>query len=154
MVCHCIKRQCFILQPNIWVVIKIYFAILHKKKIAINNVQQSIRLNKQKEKKKVFMLLHYIRLVMLRIRVICFEHIAAWKRCSDMRKVCGNIFEDRKRRNVQLNFNIQQRFSQIFRLYNDIYIGIYAESFRSIGMLAYRASFCYAVDLKFVQMLS
>ena len=67
-----------------------------------------------------------------------------------MRKVCGNIFEDHKR----LNLNVHQRFSQILQLYNDIYIGIYAESFRSIGMLAYRASFCYAVDLKFVQMLS
>ena len=52
-----------------------------------------------------------------------------------MQKVCGNIFEDRKRR-------------------NDSYIGIHAKSFKSIGMLAYRVSFCYAVDLKFVQMLS
>ena len=42
-----------------------------------------------------------------------------------MRKVCGNIFEDRKRHNVQLNLNIHQRFSQIFQLYEDIYIGIY-----------------------------
>ena len=94
---HCIRRQCFILLPNVWVVFKIYFAILHKI-VARNNVQQSIRLNKQKEKEKVFVLLHYIRLVMLHIRVICFEHMAAWKRCCDMRKVCGNIFEDRKRR--------------------------------------------------------
>ena len=59
-----------------------------------------------------------------------------------MRKMCGNIFEDRKRRNVQLNLNVHRRFSQIFRLYDDIYIGIYAESFKSIGMLAYRVSFC------------
>ena len=72
---------------------------------------------------------------MLHIWVICFEHMAAWKRRCDMQKVCGNIFEDRKRR-------------------NDSYIGIHAKSFKSIGMLAYRASFCYAVDLKFVQMLS
>ena len=43
-----------------WVVFKIYFAILHKI-VAINNVQQSIRLNKQKDKIKVFTLLHYIR---------------------------------------------------------------------------------------------
>ena len=35
-----------------------------------------------------------------------------------------------------------------------IFISVYAESFKSIGMLAYRVSFCYAVDLKFVQMLS
>ena len=35
-----------------------------------------------------------------------------------------------------------------------IFILVYAESFKSIGMLAYRVSFCYAVDLKFVQMLS
>ena len=52
--------------------------------------------------------------------------MAAWKRRSDMRKVCGNIFEDC---NVQLYLNVHQRFSQIFRLY-DIYIGIYAESFK------------------------
>ena len=38
--------------------------------------------------------------------------------------------------------------------YTKIFILVYAESFKSIGMLAYRASFCYAVDLKFVQMLS
>ena len=91
---HCIRHQGFILLPNVWVVFKIYFAILHKI-VARNNIQQSIRLNKQKEKKEVFALLHYIRLVMLHIQVVCFEHMAAWKRC-DMRKVCGNIFEDRK----------------------------------------------------------
>ena len=72
-----------------------------------------------------------------------------------MQKVCGNIFEDRKRRNIQLNLNVHQRCSQILGLYDDIYIGIlFTKSFKSIGMLAYRASFCYAVDLKFVQMLS
>ena len=70
--------------------------MLHKI-VAINNVQQSIRLNKQKGKKKVFALLHYIRLAMLHIQVIYFEHMAACKRSSDMRKMCGNIFEDRKR---------------------------------------------------------
>ena len=48
--------------------------------------------------------------------------MAAWKRRSDMRKVCGNIFEDR---NVQLNLNVHRTFSQIFWLYDDIYIGIY-----------------------------
>ena len=42
-----------------------------------------------------------------------------------MRKVCGNILEDRKRRDVQPNLNIHRRFSQIFQLYDDIYIGIY-----------------------------
>ncbi len=46
--------------------------------------------------------------------------MAALKRRSDMRKVCGHIFEDR---NVQLYLNIHRRFSQIFRLYDDIYIG-------------------------------
>ena len=40
-----------------------------------------------------------------------------------MQKVCGHIFEDCERRNVQLNLNIHQRFSQIFQLYTDIYIG-------------------------------
>ena len=33
--------------------------------------------------------------------------MAAWKRRSDMRKVCGNIFEDR---NVQLYLNVHRRF--------------------------------------------
>ena len=42
MVRHCIRRQCFILLPNVWVVFKINFAILHKI-VAINNVQQSIK---------------------------------------------------------------------------------------------------------------
>ena len=71
-----------------------------------------------------------------------------------MQKMCGNIFEDRKRHNIQLNLNVHQRCSQILWLY-DIYIGIlFTKSFKSIGMLAYRASFCYAVNLKFVQMLS
>ena len=37
---------------------------------------------------------------------------------------CGNIFEDRKKCNVQLNLNVDGRFSQIFELYDDIYIGI------------------------------
>ena len=63
VVCHCIRRQCFISLPNVYVVLKIYFA----KIVARNNVQQSIRLNKQKKKEKVFTLLHYIRLVMLHI---------------------------------------------------------------------------------------
>ena len=62
-----------------------------------------------------------------------------------MQKACGNIFEDR-------NLKVHQRFSQSYG-YTMIFISVYAESFESIGMLAYRASFCYAVDLKFVQML-
>ena len=142
MVRHCIRRQCFILLPNVWVVFKIYFAILHKI-VAISNIQQSIRLNKQKEKEKAFALLHDIQLTMLHVRVICFEHMAAWKGCSDMRKVCGNIFENRKRRNVQLNLNVHQRFSQIFQLYDVVirFILVYAKSFKSIGMLAHTVSF-------------
>ena len=67
--------------------------------------------------------LHYIQLVMLHIWVICFEHMAAWKRC-EMRKVYGCIFEDRQRYNVWHKFNILHIFSQILRLY-DTYIGIY-----------------------------
>ena len=68
------------------------------------------------------MLLHYIWLAMLPIQVICFEHMATWKRCSDyMQKVCGNISEDHKRHNIQLNLNVHLRFSQIFQLYDDIY---------------------------------
>ena len=49
-----------------------------------------------------------------------FEHIAAWKRCCDMQKVCGNILEDRKRCNVQPNLNVHQKFSQILWLNDDI----------------------------------
>ena len=81
--------------------------------------------------------MHYIWVVMLHIQVICFEHMAAWKSCCDMRKVRGYIFENHKtikRRNVWHKLNIHQIFSQILRLYDDIYPGIYAESFKSIGM--------------------
>ena len=50
MVHHCIRRQCFIfLLPNVWVVFKIYFAILLKI-VAVNNIQQSIKQAKQKLK--------------------------------------------------------------------------------------------------------
>ena len=45
---HCIRCQCFILLPNVWVVFKINFAILHKI-VAINNVQQSIKQAKGKK---------------------------------------------------------------------------------------------------------
>ena len=68
---------------------------------------------------------------MLHIRVVCFEHLAT---CCDMRKMCGYIFEDCKRLNVQHKLNIYRIFSQILWLYDDIYVGIYAESFKSIGM--------------------
>ena len=143
MVRHGIRCNCFILLPNVWVVFKIYFATLHKI-VARSNIQQSIRLNKQKGK-KVFAPLHYIRLVMLHLRVICFEQTASWKRCER----CVVVFL--KTVKVQPNLNIQ-RFSPI--CYTMIFIlVVYAKSFESIGMLAYRASFCYAVDLKFVQML-
>ena len=145
MVCHCIRRQCFILLPNVWVIFKIYFAILHKI-VTINNVQQSIK----QAKGFFFKFLHYIWLAMLHNWVICFEHMAAWKRCSDMRKVCGNIFEDRKRCNVQQMFIRDLVKTSSYT----IFILVYAKSFKSMGMLAYRARFCYAVDLKFVQMLS
>ena len=143
MVRHCIRCHCFILLPNVWVVFKIYFATLHKI-VARNNVQQSIRLNKQKGKKILKnALLHYIQLVMLHIRVICFEHMATWKRC----KRCVVIFL----KTVKANLNVQ-RFSPI--CYTMIFVlVVYAKSFKSIGMLAYRTSFCYAVNLKFVEML-
>ena len=62
---------------------------------------------------------------MLHIWVICLEHMAAWKRCCDMQKVCGDISEDCKWHNIQPNLKVHQRFSQILWLYNDIYIGIY-----------------------------
>ena len=71
---------------------------------------------------------------MLHIRAICFEDMAAWKRCCDMRKVRAYMSEDHKRRNVRHELNVHRIFSQILRLYNDIYISIYAKSFKSIGM--------------------
>ena len=58
-----------------------------------------------------------------------------------------------KRHNVQLNLNVHQRFIKSSG-YTMIFILVYAKSFKSMGMLAYRVRFCYAVDLKFVQMLS
>ena len=59
-----------------------------------------------------------------------------------MRKVCGNISEDR---NVQFYLNVHRRFGgDLVKSsgYTMILILVYAESFKSIGMLAYRASFC------------
>ena len=80
--------------------------------------------------------------------------MAAWKRRSDMRKVCGNIFEDR---NVQLYLNVHRRFGgDLVKSsgYTMIFILVYTKSFKSIRMLAYRERVFVAVDLKFVQMLS
>ena len=65
--------------------------------------------------------LHYIWVVMLHIQVICFECMAAWKGCYDMRKVCGNIFEGC---NVRQKINVKHISSRNLRLYDDIYIGI------------------------------
>ena len=67
--------------------------------------------------------------------------MAAWKRCSDMRKVCGNIFEDH---NIQLNLNVHCRFGGdlVKSSGYTIFILVYAESSKSIKMLAYRVSFC------------
>ena len=58
-----------------------------------------------------------------------------------MRKVCGHIFEDR---NVQLNLNVHRRFGgDLVKSFGyTIFILVYAKSFKSIGMLAYRLSFC------------
>ena len=140
MVHHCIRRQCFILLPNVWVVFKIYFAILHKI-VAINNIQ-SIRLNKQNEKKKKFSCFCTTSgQPCYTSRSFAFKHMAAWKRCSDMQKVCGNIFEDR---NIQLNLNVHHRFGgDLVKSFGyTIFILIYAESVKSIRMLAYRVSFC------------
>ena len=68
--------------------------------------------------------------------------MAAGKRRSDMRKVCGNIFEDR---NIQLYLNVHHRFGRDLVKssgYTMIFILVYAECFKSIRMLAYRVSFC------------
>ena len=64
--------------------------------------------------------------------------MSAWKRRSDndMRKVCGNISEDR---NVQLYLDVHRRFGRDLVKSSDytmILILVYAESFKSIGMLA------------------
>ena len=67
------------------------------------------------------MCLHYIQVVMLHIQVICFQRMAVWKRCYDMRKVCGNIFEGC---NVRQKINVKHISSRNLRLYDDIYIGI------------------------------
>ena len=64
---------------------------------------------------------HYIQLVIWHIWVICFEHMAAWTRCRDMQKVCGNIFEDH---NVWHKISVHNIFSQILQLYDDIYVGV------------------------------
>ena len=58
-----------------------------------------------------------------------------------MRKVCGNISVDR---NIQLYLNIHRRFGgDLVKSsgYAMIFILVYAKSFKSIGMLAYRVSF-------------
>ena len=73
-------------------------------------------------------MLHHIRVVMLHIRVICFERMATWKGCYDMRKVCQNIFEGC---NVWHKLNVKHISSRNLRLYDDIYIGIYTESFKN-----------------------
>ena len=62
--------------------------------------------------------------------------MAAWKRRSDMRKVCDNIFEDR---NIQLYLNVHRRFGgDLVKSsgYTVIFILVYAKSFKSIRMLA------------------
>ena len=59
-----------------------------------------------------------------------------------MQKVCGNIFEDC---NVQFYLNVHRRFGEDLvksSSYTMIFILVYAESFKSIRMLAYRVSFC------------
>ena len=55
--------------------------------------------------------------------------------------MCGNIFEDR---NVQLYLNVHRRFGGDLVKSSDstmIFILVYAESLKSIGMLAYRVSY-------------
>ena len=68
-----------------------------------------------------------------------------------MQKMCENISEGC---NVQQKLNVKHIYLVKMYGYTMIFILVYAESFKSIGMLAYRANFCYAVNLKFVQMLS
>ena len=69
------------------------------------------------------------------------------ERCAEIFLKAAIMFD----KNLTLNIYIK---SKLTVQYTKIFILVYAESFKSIGMLAYRASFCYAVDLKFVQLLS
>ena len=80
--------------------------------------------------------MHYFQSAMIHIQVICFWHMAAWKRRSDTQKVCGNIFEDH---NIQLHLNVRRRFGKDLvhsSGYTMMLILLYAESFKSIRMLA------------------
>ena len=62
---------------------------------------------------------------------------------------CVEIFLKAVMFDKNLTLNLVETYS-----YTMIFILVYAESFKSMRMLAYRARFCYAVDLKFVQTLS
>ena len=74
--------------------------------------------------------------------------MAAWKRCSDMRKVCGNIFEDR---NVQLYLNVHRRFGGDLPVIRYLYW--YMPNLLKVSESQHTERVFVAVDLKFVQML-
>ena len=135
---RCIGCQCFILLPKVGVIFNIlpFFRKLLKE-ITFDKILDEI----SKRKKNVH--LHYIRLVILHIQVVCFEHVATWKRCCDMQKVCGNSFEDRKRHNVQHNLNVDWRYGRILGY---MMILVYAEYFKSIQI-------CWHMERVFVTLL-
>ena len=130
VVCHCIRRQCFILLPNGWVVFKIYFAILHKI-VARNNVQQSIRLNKQKGKKKIT-LWHYFGQPCYTSGSFAFS---TWPHGRDV-LICERC--------VVIFLKTVTFIGDLVKSsgYTMIFMLVYAESFKSIRMLAYRVNFC------------
>ena len=68
------------------------------------------------------------------------------ERCVEIFLKAVNVMFNR---NLTLNIYLVETSG-----YTMISILVYAKSFKSIGMLAYRASFCYAGHLKCVQMVS
>ena len=109
-VCHCIRHQCFVLLPNVWVVLKTCFAFLHNI-VARNNVQHSIKQTKGKEKSFCAFALHQACHV-THPGCLLWAHGLMEEMLWHV-KVCGNIFEDHKRCNVWHKVNIQHIFSQI-----------------------------------------
>ena len=98
------------------------FFIILLQEITFN--QYHYQISTRKREKNVFTHLHYIRVVLLHIKVVCFEHTATWKGCYDMRKVCGNIFEGCTVQQKLFPHVYKIIFSWNLQLYNDIYIGI------------------------------
>ena len=134
MVHHCIRRRCFILLPNVWVVFKIYFAILHKI-VAINNVQQSIK-QKKRKKRKNFCFCTISGQPCYTSRSFAFS---TWLHGRDV-LICERCVVIFLKTVKGVTFNLILTFSRDLVKssgYTMIFILVYAESFKSIGV-----SFC------------